>query len=59
MTKPFDPWVSRAKVTVFLDLYRKNRQLERLLSREHVHGRELSTQLEALEDQLSDDAPRT
>ncbi|MEJ8669293.1 MULTISPECIES: two-component system response regulator [unclassified Streptomyces] len=57
LTKPFDPWVLRAKVTVFLDLYRKNRQLERLLSREHVHSRELSTQLEALEDQLSEGTP--
>ncbi|CAM5730882.1 hypothetical protein SALBM311S_00923 [Streptomyces alboniger] len=26
LTKPFDPWVLRAKVTVFLDLHRKNRQ---------------------------------
>ncbi|MGC9542759.1 response regulator [Streptomyces sp. UG1] len=57
LTKPFDPWVLRAKVTVFLDLYRKNRQLERLLSREHSHGRELSTRLAALEEQLSEDTP--
>ncbi|WP_328427704.1 response regulator [Streptomyces sp. NBC_00443] len=57
LTKPFDPWVLRAKVSVFLDLYRKNRQLERLLSREHVHSRELSTQLEALEDQLAEGTP--
>ncbi|WP_405582526.1 two-component system response regulator [Streptomyces sp. NBC_01092] len=57
LTKPFDPWVLRAKVSVFLDLYRKNRQLEHLLSREHVHGKELSTRLAALEDQLSDDTP--
>ncbi|MFB9881848.1 two-component system response regulator [Planobispora siamensis] len=27
LTKPFDPWVLRAKVQVFLDLHRKNRQL--------------------------------
>lgn len=57
LTKPFDPWVLRAKVTVFLDLYRKNRQLEQLLGREHVHSRELSTQVEALEKQLAGDAP--
>ncbi|MFI6008876.1 two-component system response regulator [Streptomyces sp. NPDC051243] len=57
LTKPFDPWVLRAKVTVFLDLYRKNRQLERLLSREHLHSKELSTQLAALEDQLSGEKP--
>ncbi|MEU3460211.1 response regulator [Streptomyces sp. NPDC006733] len=29
LTKPFDPWVLRAKVTVFLDLHHKTRQLER------------------------------
>ncbi|MGH3366443.1 MAG: response regulator [Nocardioidaceae bacterium] len=27
ITKPFDPWVLRAKVNVFVDLYLKNRQL--------------------------------
>src|SRR3954468_22946397 len=30
LTKPFDPWVLRAKVTVFLDLHRKTLELERL-----------------------------
>jgi DNA-binding response OmpR family regulator len=30
LTKPFDPWVLRAKVSVFLDLYRKGREVERL-----------------------------
>lgn len=57
LTKPFDPWVLRAKVSVFLDLYRKNRQLEHLLTREHVHSKELSARLESLEEQLSDEAP--
>ncbi|MGH3728969.1 MAG: response regulator [Micromonosporaceae bacterium] len=28
ITKPFDPWVLRAKVTVFVDLWAKNRQLQ-------------------------------
>ena len=28
MAKPFDPWVLRAKVAVFIDLYEKNRQLQ-------------------------------
>jgi CheY-like chemotaxis protein len=28
LTKPFDPWVLRAKVSVFVDLWTKNRQLE-------------------------------
>ncbi|MCK7623261.1 response regulator [Streptomyces sp. RS10V-4] len=27
LIKPFDPWLLRTKVNVFLDLYRKNRQL--------------------------------
>jgi CheY-like chemotaxis protein len=27
IAKPFDPWVLRAKVSVFVDLYTKNRQL--------------------------------
>jgi CheY-like chemotaxis protein len=30
LTKPFDLWVLRAKVSVFLDLYRKGREVERL-----------------------------
>lgn len=29
ISKPFDPWVLRAKVSVFVDLYNKNRQLQR------------------------------
>ncbi len=28
ITKPFDPWVLRAKVSVFVELWTKNRQLE-------------------------------
>jgi CheY-like chemotaxis protein len=27
LTKPFDPWILRAKVSVFVDLFRKNAQL--------------------------------
>src|ERR1700740_3042885 len=27
IAKPFDPWVLRAKVAVFVDLYMKNRQI--------------------------------
>ncbi|MGV9452865.1 response regulator [Streptomyces sp. NPDC003635] len=30
LTKPFDPWILRAKVRVFLDLHRKQLQLEAL-----------------------------
>ncbi len=36
LTKPFDPWVLRAKVNVFLDLHRKNRQLRRLIKQDHA-----------------------
>ncbi|MEU9287583.1 response regulator [Streptomyces sp. NPDC048275] len=58
LTKPFDPWVLRAKVTVFLDLHRKNQQLERILTQEHTHAAQVSTRLAALEKQLSaDDQP--
>jgi DNA-binding response OmpR family regulator len=28
LTKPFDPWVLRAKVSVFVELWSKTRQLE-------------------------------
>ncbi|MEW2166128.1 response regulator [Streptomyces sp. NPDC007084] len=49
LTKPFDPWVLRAKVTVFLELHRKNRQLERLLAREEERFDELADQLRAIE----------
>ncbi|MGW1718909.1 response regulator [Streptomyces sp. NPDC002156] len=57
LTKPFDPWVLRAKVTVFLDLHRKNQQLERMLSREHAGDSEISAQLADLEAQLSSENP--
>lgn len=59
LTKPFDPWVLRAKVTVFLDLHRKNQQLERLLTQEHTHAAQISTRLAALEKRLSSEDPRT
>ncbi|WP_327356083.1 response regulator [Streptomyces sp. NBC_01304] len=53
LTKPFDPWVLRAKVTVFLDLYRKNKELERLLAREQAQFEELSSRLTAIEEHLA------
>ncbi|WP_342593468.1 response regulator [Streptomyces inhibens] len=44
LIKPFDPWLLRTKVNVFLDLHRKNRQLaaqaeqlKRLLTAENRH----------------------
>jgi CheY-like chemotaxis protein len=42
ISKPFDPWVLRAKVSVFVDLYLKDRQL-RLAA-------ELSSRLAAVQD---------
>jgi CheY-like chemotaxis protein len=57
LTKPFDPWVLRAKVTVFLDLYRKNQQLERLLAREHSGYGEIGGRLAALERRLNGENP--
>ncbi|MEV0438557.1 response regulator [Streptomyces spectabilis] len=54
LTKPFDPWVLRAKVTVFLDLHRKSQQLEHMLAREQEHFDELSLRLAAIERQLAD-----
>ncbi|WP_405644144.1 two-component system response regulator [Streptomyces sp. NBC_00019] len=54
LTKPFDPWVLRAKVTVFLDLHRKNQQLERLLAQDQG---EVDTRLADLEKQLSGENP--
>ncbi|GIH96702.1 response regulator [Planobispora siamensis] len=54
LTKPFDPWVLRAKVQVFLDLHRKNRQLreqanllQRMAGRseDDVRGAELAADL--------------
>ncbi|MFF4268757.1 two-component system response regulator [Streptomyces sp. NPDC001536] len=54
LTKPFDPWVLRAKVTVFLDLHRKNQQLERLLAQDQG---EVNTRLADLEEQLSGEDP--
>ncbi|MEV2195687.1 response regulator [Streptomyces phaeochromogenes] len=53
LTKPFDPWVLRAKVTVFLDLHRKNRQLERMLAREQAQFDELADRLRAIETHMA------
>ncbi|MFJ2673637.1 two-component system response regulator [Streptomyces sp. NPDC087525] len=57
LTKPFDPWMLRAKVSVFLDLHRKNRQLERLLAREQEHLGEIADRLASIEDELRGGAP--
>ncbi|MEV0227314.1 response regulator [Streptomyces sp. NPDC050704] len=53
LTKPFDPWVLRAKVTVFLDLHRKNQQLERMLAREQEQFDDLADRLHAIETHMA------
>jgi len=58
VSKPFDPWVLRAKVAVFVDLYERRRQLQeqaRLLRRRLEGGgadltAELSGRLAAVEE---------
>ena len=57
MTKPFDPWVLRAKVSVFLELHRKNEQLARLLARRPPRGTEFLIRLDALERELDRQDP--
>jgi CheY-like chemotaxis protein len=57
LTKPFDPWVLRAKVTVFLDLHRKNLQLERVLAQGQADYGEVSSRLAALEGELDGNDP--
>ena len=53
LTKPFDPWVLRTKVSVFLELHRKNRQLEHLLAGQRGRLDEFAERLGAVERQLS------
>jgi response regulator RpfG family c-di-GMP phosphodiesterase len=57
LTKPFDPWVLRAKVSVFLDLHRKNQQLERLVSQEAAHCGQVHSQLDEVDGLLAADSP--
>ncbi|MER5945116.1 response regulator [Streptomyces sp. NPDC001904] len=54
LTKPFDPWVLRAKVTVFLELHRKNQQLERLLAREQAQFDALAGRMSSIEHLLAE-----
>ncbi|MEZ0076578.1 two-component system response regulator [Planotetraspora sp. GP83] len=69
LTKPFDPWVLRAKVAVFVELYNMNRRLteQAALLRERLSGElpngagtdqaavlpELSRRITAVEDELT------
>jgi CheY-like chemotaxis protein len=49
LTKPFDPWVLRAKVSVFVDLWTKTRQLEA-----HVDAtRQLRTLIGAVDEAVA------
>ncbi|MGW0843519.1 response regulator [Streptomyces sp. NPDC002787] len=57
LTKPFDPWVLRAKVSVFLDLHRKTRQLESLLARQREHAEQVNSRLATLDKQLAAASP--
>ncbi|MFD9117909.1 two-component system response regulator [Streptomyces bottropensis] len=57
VTKPFDPWVLRAKVSVFLELHRKSRQLESLMTRRREHTEHLDARLATLDKQLAQSAP--
>ncbi|MDR7279758.1 response regulator [Catenuloplanes atrovinosus] len=53
LTKPLDPWVLRAKVSVFVDLWSKNRQLQ--LQAETVREREAqwASLTEAVDESLT------
>jgi CheY-like chemotaxis protein len=57
LTKPFDPWVLRAKVSVFLDLHRKTRQLalQARQLRELLVRDDIAERLAAVEQQLACD----
>ncbi|MFJ6636909.1 response regulator [Streptomyces sp. NPDC091376] len=53
LTKPFDPWILRAKVTVFLELHQQRKQLHALL-RDDLHQLDdLSERLSQVENQLA------
>ncbi|HEV7625217.1 MAG TPA: response regulator [Streptomyces sp.] len=56
LTKPFDPWMLRTKVSVFLELHRKNRQLQQLLTGERDRLGEFARRLEAVEQHLTEGA---
>ncbi|HWM36852.1 MAG TPA: response regulator [Streptomyces sp.] len=53
LTKPFDPWMLRTKVSVFLELHRKNRQLQQLLSGQRDRLGEFARRLLAVESHLN------
>jgi PAS domain S-box-containing protein len=55
LTKPFNPMVLRAKVAVFIDLYRKNAELARLQALRHQAEREhLYREVQAANERMTD-----
>ncbi|MFJ4845110.1 MULTISPECIES: two-component system response regulator [unclassified Streptomyces] len=55
LTKPFDPWVLRAKVSVFLELHRTARELRDLLARDRERLAAVEERLAAVERLLAAD----
>ncbi|NSC21681.1 response regulator [Streptomyces albus subsp. chlorinus] len=55
LSKPFDPWVLRTKVAVFLDLHRKSRRLRQLVEEERYRLDDFARRLEAVESRLAED----
>ncbi|MFF3558749.1 two-component system response regulator [Streptomyces sp. NPDC002574] len=55
LTKPFDPWVLRAKVSVFLELHRTTRELRDLLARDRERLDAVAERLTAVERHLAAD----
>ncbi|MEU6115316.1 response regulator [Streptomyces sp. NPDC047117] len=53
LTKPFDPWVLRAKVKVFLELHQKSRQLRRLRQQDRDRIEELADRIAVMEEALA------
>jgi CheY-like chemotaxis protein len=55
LMKPFDPWVLRSKVEVFVDLYRKNQQLKGENYARLVN--DITMAVDAMEETLRDEDP--
>ncbi|MFD3455596.1 two-component system response regulator [Streptomyces sp. NPDC058691] len=55
LTKPFDPWVLRAKVSVFLELHRTTGELRDLLARDRERLDTIEERLTAVERHLAAD----
>ncbi|MFJ5216048.1 two-component system response regulator [Streptomyces sp. NPDC088354] len=55
LTKPFDPWVLRAKVSVFLELHRTARELRDLLTLDRERLEAVAERLTAVERHLAAD----